>query len=523
MLRPYSDDYKSGELKIDASVEPVEQDVRVRVKFEVSEPSILNQIKAGNARCVATLYCHETLHKEILIAGSGQFAISANVHGWLLVNSVDIHPAIVAVKDIMHPTHTAHDEYGGQDVQIGKFQPLAITQIGRLSVNAAQRPAKSVFNLVADKEMPPDIFDVEVSPSARYINIKADEYTLGQFKNIRKYETLTLPSVYMNALMEALAYVKASDNEDDAHSNGWMACIKDNLHKHDIRLGSGGNEGSHSLIYAAQMLLDKPFGDMIRDYVAEGDVAYEIKRVNENGYNALQTLARNQPDLFMTPDPVRLENEMIKAADTRDVWEQPLPVRCSLDPLNELQDSGPGTDYHYAKIVRQALGGISLADAADKLLWASINCFAIADYVSVRWQTGLTSKTDLSVFVDAHWIRGGSDRRIPNAAARLWWLGELSERVSRHSQYSADKLLNVMANNVNLYHQTLARPYLLANPRLTAAIYEVVLNGNTHLFQTDPANDMYKSLIARDGASALDMMDDDEIRAVVEEAVPPKK
>ena len=262
VLRPYSDDYESGELKIDVAVEPVEQDVIVRIKFDVDEISILNQIKAGDARCVAMLYCRETLHREMLRAGKGSLAIESKVQGRMLVNDVAIHPAIVAVNDIAHSTRTAHDEYGGQPAQIGKFQPLATAQTWRFSVNANQRAAKSVFNLVVDKEMPPDIFDVEVDPSAPYINIKADEGTLGQFKHIRKHDRLTLPSVYMNALMEALAYIKANDieNEDDVHGSGWVACIKDNLNKYDINLGND----SHSLIYAAQMLLSKPFGDMIR-------------------------------------------------------------------------------------------------------------------------------------------------------------------------------------------------------------------------------------------------------------------
>lgn len=268
VLRPYSDDYESGELKIDVAVEPAEQDVVVRVKFDVAEISILNQIKAGDARCVAMLYCHETLYREMLRAGKGQLAINANVPGRMLVNDVAIHPAIVAVNDIAHSTRTAHDEYGGQPAQIGKFQPLATAQTWRFSVNANQRAAKSVFNLVVDKEMTSDIFDVEVDPSKPYINIKADEDTLGQFKNIRKNEILTLPSVYMSALMEALACIKANhlenDDGDDVHGSGWVACIKDNLHKHDINL----DNNSRSLIYAAQMLLSKPFGDMIRAELA---------------------------------------------------------------------------------------------------------------------------------------------------------------------------------------------------------------------------------------------------------------
>lgn len=248
----------------------------------------------------------------------------------------------------------------------------------------------------------------------------------------------------------------------------------------------------------------------------------KIKRVNENGYKALRSLARNQPDLFMKPDIGRLEEEMVNTADTLEVWGEPLPVGCSLDPLNEIDESGPESDHHYAKIVRQALDGISLADAADELLWASINCFAIADYVPKRWETGLNSRTNLSKFVDDHWLRGDTEGRRANAIARLWWLGELSDRVSQHSHYSADALLQAMANNVNLYHQTLSRRYLLANPRIVAAIYEVALNGNTHLFQTRYATQMLSSLNVRGGASALDLMDEDEIRQVVEEAVPPK-
>jgi len=248
----------------------------------------------------------------------------------------------------------------------------------------------------------------------------------------------------------------------------------------------------------------------------------ELKLVNETGYKALRSLARSSPLLFMQPDTERLQAAMVRAADTEDVWQQPISAGCSLEPLNELDKSGPETDECYAKIVRQALADISLADVAGELLWASINCFAIADYVPQRWRTGLTSTTAYPKFVDDHWLKGGSDGRRANAIARLWWLGELSERVAQHSKHSPDALLNAMANNVNLYHQTLSRPYLLANPRLVAAIYEVAMDGDTHLYQTKHASDMFKSLNVRAGATALDLMEDADLREVVKAAVPPK-
>jgi len=277
VLRPYSDDYSSEELGVEVTTEPFEGHIRIGVNFSVSEPSIQKQIDDGNARCVAMLYCRDTLHREMLRAGKGQFALRKDVQARYLVNDVEIHPAVVAVNGINHTTKTAHPEYGGAAVQVGKFQPLATAQTWRFSVNADQRAAKGIFNLAVDDDMPPDMFDIAMDPAERYIIIKANEVTLAEFGNIRRNEILTLPSVYMNALVEALSYIKYTyEDGDDVSSAGWVNCIRDNLNKHNIRLG-GADDSSHSLIYAAQMLLDKPFGDMIR---------LELERVDNDSYGA---------------------------------------------------------------------------------------------------------------------------------------------------------------------------------------------------------------------------------------------
>ncbi len=249
-----------------------------------------------------------------------------------------------------------------------------------------------------------------------------------------------------------------------------------------------------------------------------------VDRVNENGYRALLGIASDSPQLFTTPNLERLRDEMINRADTEDLWsQQPISLNCSMNSLNDIVERGPGTDYQHAKIIRQALHGLSFVDLTDELFWASINCFALTDYVPIRWSTSNTRNTNPTNFINSHWLKTGSKGRESNASARLWWLGEIAERVARFSQHNTGELLDAMANNVNLYHQTLARPYLLANPRLVAAIYDLALDGNEHLFQTAYANQLFKSLNLRAGATALDMMDDDELRAVVEEAKPPKE
>ena len=125
-----------------------------------------------------------------------------------------------------------------------------------------------------------------------------------------------------------------------------------------------------------------------------------------------------------------------------------------------------------------------------------------------------------------HWLDGGQvGARQDNSIARLWWLAELSARAAEHTDlYSADELLDAMANNVNLYHQLLSRPILLSRSKLIAAVYEVFLDGdNDYLGSTKYANEMLASLNFEAAQVSLDFMDMSELRQAVEEAKPPKE
>ena len=90
--------------------------------------------------------------------------------------------------------------------------------------------------------------------------------------------------------------------------------------------------------------------------------------------------------------------------------------------------------------------------------------------------------------------------------------------------HSAEELLDAMAQNVNLYHQLLARPNLLARSRLVAVIYEVFLEpGNDYLGITRYANEMLTSLNLTAAQESLDFMDMNELRKTVEGVIPPKE
>lgn len=199
----------------------------------------------------------------------------------------------------------------------------------------------------------------------------------------------------------------------------------------------------------------------------------EQRLVNDNGISALKHLARENPELFVNADPTALVRAMEKQDNSNDLWGHALDLREDISALNGITQAGPGTDAQYARVVRSALGHLTPADGLDEYRWATINCFVVPQYVAVRWQSSAQSsdREKLPNFVTSHWLDGGvvSARRA-NAVARLWWLGEFSDRAAKHSElYSANEILDAMAHNVQLYHQLLSRPNLLSRSRLIAA------------------------------------------------------
>ena len=247
----------------------------------------------------------------------------------------------------------------------------------------------------------------------------------------------------------------------------------------------------------------------------------EFKCLTEVGYRALDEIRLDDPQLFLDSDIARLK-EVLEAQVGDKAWGPRVDLRCSLNPLNDEVVSGPDLDARHARVLDEALA-LAPADVyrLGESLWTSLNCFVLGPYVPKRWERGLTAGRDKKRFVRSHWF---GDNRKDNAAARLWWLCELSRRAARFGTRSEQELLGAMANNVGLYHQAIARPYLISNPKVLGTLYDVAMtSGNEHLFKFNEANRWLQALNLRAGASAIDLMSQDELRTVIEEAVPPKE
>ena len=253
----------------------------------------------------------------------------------------------------------------------------------------------------------------------------------------------------------------------------------------------------------------------------------QYRFVNEDGLAALNSLSHEKPSLFVDVDSHALIEAMEERAETSDLWGTPLNLTEDISSLNQVQVSGPETDSQYARVVRKGLAHLPSSEGLNEHRWATINCFVLPGYVSMRWSHVQPKDSKrLPSFVKSHWLDGGKvSARQNNSAARLWWLGEFSARAAEYTDmYNAEELLDAMAQNVNLYHQLLDRPNLLARSRLVAIIYEVFLEpGNDYLGTTRYANEMLASLNLTAAQESLDFMDMNELRKAVEGVIPPKE
>lgn len=260
VLRPFSDDYPSGELQTELQADVNEQAVNVVLTFEITEPSILERIERGDAVCAAMLYCGWTLHREMFCAGTGSLRAETSISTDHLRGTVDVHPSIITVNNLSYPTSTVHQEYGSDPIPIAQWNPLATDRPWQFQVNPSARPAKGIFNRVVDDGLSDGEFDVVCDITEKYVNVTANSKTMTQLKEVSADDRRTLPTVFLSALVSALAEIKEIDAEAPIHDDGWVTCIRNNLKRVGADIGDQEQSGSHTLFRAAQMLLSLPFG-----------------------------------------------------------------------------------------------------------------------------------------------------------------------------------------------------------------------------------------------------------------------
>lgn len=288
VARPLSDDYPDSNIIADVKASLVSDSVQITVTYQVDDASIRQQVLDSKARCVAMLYCTDTLFRRSIrkTVDSNPFEITDTIPLNSLRNRVQVHPVIVADCDIETlPLQTAHSEYRGMSFSVKMGQPLAFDSPMYFNVNPSQMKLQSIFNLVTDTDssrVQADEFEIEMDATQRYINIIADEDTMSWFQELRRNRNITFPSIYMSALITVLSYFREIDEGSDEDmldkisADGWFWCIRRKLEDQNITLSDGSSREQVSLIKAAQSLLtvhrnSRPFKRLLWQQGVESD------------------------------------------------------------------------------------------------------------------------------------------------------------------------------------------------------------------------------------------------------------
>ena len=262
ILRPNSSDYLSGEF--DATLHAVDdgagsKTLKFDLDFRISEPTVESQVAEGNAVCCAQVYCATTCYTTMLKANNGSMKIRAEVPRDFLRGRVEVHPSVIAVRDIELPLDKAHPEYGGGSMLVGKYRQLASAMPWHFGVGYTN-PRESVFHLQKDDKagLEDGEYDIVADPTEKYIVISANSKTFDVLQDVRgaRNVELTTATVYLVALTDALSLLEA-EVQDDEDPTGWATAVRSRLKEIGIRLDSNISTG-----LAAQRLLGGPLAHL---------------------------------------------------------------------------------------------------------------------------------------------------------------------------------------------------------------------------------------------------------------------
>ena len=260
ILRPGSNDYPQGSLSTNVPtpiIDPEIHEFKTSVEFRLSEPILENLIYSDQAICAAMLYCSKTLFRQVYTSGVEPMMVPIHAHTSKLKDNVELQPLIVAKKTIVLIGGRLHPEYEDQVFSIQPWQPLAFDETWYFLINPPTAPIRSIFEFGTDDELPNDQFAVVLLE--RYIRINANQRTREAFEIQRDKRAFSFPSVYLSALMEALANIKNEYGYGDGEQPLWSKSIQSRMKQLNINIGNEEEDGEHNLFEAAQRLLGLPF------------------------------------------------------------------------------------------------------------------------------------------------------------------------------------------------------------------------------------------------------------------------
>ncbi len=256
VLTPESDHYPNGEFNTYLEIINTQQDeLRFKLTFDIRETTLEKLLAENKARCIAMLYCPDTLYQENLKAEKGTTIINGVIRNGNIRNNIELHPNLIAAEQIILDPVSAHPFYRNTKPILNEGEPLAQDVTHRFHVNAKPLNIGSIFEYRPRSKEEPVICEADPENPLIKIHINDREYREMQASIRNK---LTIPTVINTALLTAIYKIREEKIESAEISPGWVDTIIKLAERHSIDLQESEPEKT------SQILLNNPFNDLNR-------------------------------------------------------------------------------------------------------------------------------------------------------------------------------------------------------------------------------------------------------------------
>lgn len=181
-------------------------------------------------------------------------------------------------------------------------------------------------------------------------------------------------------------------------------------------------------------------------------------------------------------------------------------------------DGGVKSDAKNAKIIYDALSGITPELARREELWASLTHGELFDYSRSRWATPTEDDDKAKRHVTEHFFAGAA-RLIEsrNAVSRLYWGGLLASRVT---DYSMEEVLDTLFTYSDFRQNFVERPSIIQSSSLFSAVIGEMIkskNNDKLLLQRDINRDFLKEVNHLFGNFAIECLSQKKVNSLVAE------
>jgi hypothetical protein len=174
----------------------------------------------------------------------------------------------------------------------------------------------------------------------------------------------------------------------------------------------------------------------------------------------------------VTKTPTLVERDFFDLTEEMNLkfieFNSPIQVNRNLiSPEGFTQETNKDTDN--CQIILSILEGLTPAQATDERLWVQLCFDQFAEYANHRWP--LSRATTEKNHVNDHWFaKTNRNRMRDNAISRLWWMGQIAQRVPN---YSMDQVLEVLFFNSDYRSSLLERTSSTNSLNVLATIIKI--------------------------------------------------